>query len=144
LWKSLSSTPTVCVRLRAFAFEGHLIHDCSFERSTRTGGAGASRRMSTPHDTVRHPVSAQAARRLAGAPISWAHAGTLAETANQIERMLETSDVGFVHLHLEDVDAHTAITGQEPPVGSGPVLDVKTSIEYLYTPAPGGERSAKP
>jgi inosose dehydratase len=149
------------------------------------------------------------------------HAGTLVETANQIERMLESSDVGWcldtghlliggadptefarrhadriVHVHLKDIDARTAarltsgeldlvqatqqglfrplgrgdaniaavvaeldaagyerwlvleqdtaITGQEPPVGSGPVLDVRTSIEYLHTLAPPGERSAKP
>jgi inosose dehydratase len=39
------------------------------------------------------------------------------------------------------LEQDTAITGEEPPVGSGPVLDVRTSIEYLQTPAPArGER----
>jgi inosose dehydratase len=141
------------------------------------------------------------------------HAGTQVQTAGEIERMLETSDVGWcldtghlliggvdpvefvrrhgdriVHAHLKDVDAavahrlragelslvgatqaglfrplgqgdgridevaqllegsgyerwlvleqDTALTGEEPPVGSGPVTDVRTSIEYLLTLAP--------
>ena len=34
------------------------------------------------------------------------------------------------------LEQDTAITGQEPPVGSGPVLDVKRSIEFLATVAP--------
>jgi inosose dehydratase len=32
-----------------------------------------------------------------------------------------------------------AITGSEPPVGSGPVLDLRTSIEFLSTRAPEEE-----
>jgi inosose dehydratase len=146
------------------------------------------------------------------------HVGTLLETAKDVERMLESTDVGWcldtghlaiggtdpaefvrrhadriVHVHLKDVDARlaarlnageldlvqatqaglfrplgrgdagidevvglldaggyerwlvleqdTAITGEEPPVGSGPVLDVQLSIEYLNTLAPPrGER----
>jgi inosose dehydratase len=142
------------------------------------------------------------------------HAGTQVETAEDIERLLASSDVGWcldtghvliggadpaefvrangdriVHAHLKDVDAavaarlrageltlvqatqaglfrplgqgdagidevvdllntagyerwlvleqDTAITGQEPPVGRGPVIDVRTSIDYLHTLAPG-------
>jgi inosose dehydratase len=38
------------------------------------------------------------------------------------------------------LEQDTAITGQEPPVGRGPVLDVKTSIEHLTNLAPGRER----
>jgi inosose dehydratase len=146
------------------------------------------------------------------------HVGTLLETAKDVERMLEHTDVGWcldtghlviggtdpaefvrhhadriVHVHLKDMDAQlaarlnageldlvqatqaglfrplgrgdagigdvvglldasgyerwlvleqdTAITGEEPPVGSGPVLDVQLSIEYLNTLAPArGER----
>jgi inosose dehydratase len=34
------------------------------------------------------------------------------------------------------LEQDTAITGEEPPVGSGPVLDVRTSIEYLNALAP--------
>jgi inosose dehydratase len=144
------------------------------------------------------------------------HAGTLVETAADVERMLASSDVGWcldsghlliggvepagfvrdhagriVHVHLKDVDAalaarvrdgelslvaatqaglfrpvgrgdsgieevvrlldrhgygrwlvleqDTAITGQEPPAGGGPVLDVRRSIEYLSTLAPERE-----
>jgi inosose dehydratase len=144
------------------------------------------------------------------------HVGTLVETAEDVERVLATSDVGWcfdtghlliggtdpaafvrdhaqriVHVHLKDVDAalaarvrsgelslvaatqaglfrvlgegdcgieevvglldrhgyarwlvleqDTAITGQEPPVGDGPVLDVRRSIEYLTTLAPQRE-----
>jgi inosose dehydratase len=37
------------------------------------------------------------------------------------------------------LEQDTAITGQEPPVGSGPVLDVMTSIEFLATVAPTKE-----
>jgi inosose dehydratase len=35
------------------------------------------------------------------------------------------------------LEQDTALTGEEPPVGSGPVTDVRTSIEYLLTLAPG-------
>jgi inosose dehydratase len=35
------------------------------------------------------------------------------------------------------LEQDTAITGEEPPVGSGPVIDVRTSIEYLHSLAPG-------
>jgi inosose dehydratase len=34
------------------------------------------------------------------------------------------------------LEQDTAITGEEPPVGSGPVLDVRESIEYLHSLAP--------
>jgi inosose dehydratase len=34
------------------------------------------------------------------------------------------------------LEQDTAITGQEPPVGRGPVIDVRTSIDYLHTLAP--------
>jgi inosose dehydratase len=34
------------------------------------------------------------------------------------------------------LEQDTAITGEEPPVGSGPVTDVRTSIEYLNSLAP--------
>jgi inosose dehydratase len=144
------------------------------------------------------------------------HAGTLIEAAEDVDRLLEMSNVGWcldtghlliggydpvefarrariVHAHLKDVDAavaerlrageltlvtatqaglfkplgegdaridevlgelhgydewlvleqDTAITGEEPPVGSGPVLDVRKSIEYLHTPAPRRERVAE-
>jgi inosose dehydratase len=139
------------------------------------------------------------------------HAGTQVETAADVDRMLELSEVGWcldtghlviggvdpaefvrlhgdrlVHAHLKDVDADvahrlragelslvqatraglfkplgqgdaridevvglldgyerwlvleqdTAITGEEPPVGSGPVSDVRTSIAYLHSLAP--------
>ena len=37
------------------------------------------------------------------------------------------------------LEQDTAITGQEPPVGSGPVLDVLSSIEFLATVAPTKE-----
>jgi inosose dehydratase len=134
------------------------------------------------------------------------HVGTQIETAQEVERALELTDVGWcldtghlliggvdpaefarrhkervVHVHLKDVDdaiaqrlragelslvaavqaglfrplgqgdvrldevldgldgyerwlvleQDTALTGEEPPVGSGPVTDVRTSIEYL-------------
>jgi inosose dehydratase len=145
------------------------------------------------------------------------HAGTLVESARDVERMLAATDVGWcldtghlliggydpvvfatdhgervVHVHLKDVDAgtaarygaheltlmgavqaglfrplgqgdariaevlarldahgyerwlvleqDTALTGEEPPVGSGPVLDVRASIEFLETTAPRRER----
>ena len=34
------------------------------------------------------------------------------------------------------LEQDTAITGEEPPVDHGPVIDVRTSIEYLHTLAP--------
>src|SRR5215217_1888545 len=141
------------------------------------------------------------------------HAGTQIETAEDVQRVLAVSDVGWcldtghlliggadpaefvrdhgdriVHAHLKDVDAgiatrlrageltlveatqaglfrplgqgdagidevvdllnrtgyerwlvleqDTAITGEEPPVGRGPVSDVRTSIDYLHSLAP--------
>jgi inosose dehydratase len=135
------------------------------------------------------------------------HVGTQVETAADVERILELSEVGWcldtghlliggvdpaefarrhgdrvVHVHLKDVDMavarrglslvqavqaglfrplgagdvrldevldgldgygrwlvleqDTALTGEEPPVGSGPVTDVQASIAYLHSLAP--------
>ncbi len=142
------------------------------------------------------------------------HVGTQVETAADVERMLELSEVGWcldtghlliggvdpaefarrhrervVHVHLKDVDMavarrglslvqavqaglfrplgagdlrldevldgldgygrwlvleqDTALTGEEPPVGSGPVTDVRESIAYLHSRAPRRERVAE-
>jgi inosose dehydratase len=143
------------------------------------------------------------------------HAGTQVETAADVARMLELTEVGWcldtghlliggvdpaefarrhgervVHVHLKDVDMavasrglslvqavqaglfrplgdgdvrvdevldgldgygrwlvleqDTALTGEEPPVGNGPVTDVRKSIEYLQSLAPGSrERVAE-
>ena len=145
------------------------------------------------------------------------HAGTLVESADDIERLLALTEVGWcldtghlliggcdpvgflrdhgervTHVHLKDVDAvvasryrtgeltlmgatqagmfrplghgdasiaevlaeldaqgyerwlvleqDAAITGEEPPVGSGPVLDVRASIEFLASTASRRER----
>jgi inosose dehydratase len=147
------------------------------------------------------------------------HAGTLVESAADVERLLAATDVGWcldtghlaiggydpvafaadhgervVHVHLKDVDAgvaarygsgeltlvaatqaglfrplgqgdarigevlaqldahgyerwlvleqDAALTGEEPPVGSGPVLDVRASIEFLMETARWRERVA--
>jgi inosose dehydratase len=149
------------------------------------------------------------------------HAGTLVETARDVEHALEHTDVPFCfdtghlviggvdpaqflrehadrvgHVHLKDVDAAVAerlrraelslvqavqagvfrplgdgdaridevvrllddvgyerwlvleqdlaITGQEPPVGGGPALDVARSIEFLSRTAPRRERVSLP
>jgi inosose dehydratase len=43
------------------------------------------------------------------------------------------------------LEQDTAITGEEPPVGRGPVIDVRTSIDYLNSLAPARrERVAEP
>jgi inosose dehydratase len=163
---------------------------------------------------------AEIAALVAGHGLTFAlhpHAGTLVESAADVERVLATTDVGWcldtghlrlgggdpaafvrdhpdrvVHVHLKDVDAavaaryrageltlmgatqaglfrplgqgdagiaevlaeldahgyerwlvleqDAAITGEEPPVGSGPLLDVRASIEYLTDRAPRRER----
>jgi inosose dehydratase len=147
------------------------------------------------------------------------HAGTLLETAADVDRLLAATDVGWcldtghlliggcdpvafvrdhgervVHVHLKDVDAgvaarygageltlmgatqaglfrplgqgdagisavlaqldahgyeqwlvleqDAALTGEEPPEGSGPVLDVQASIEFVRNTAPRRERVA--
>lgn len=41
------------------------------------------------------------------------------------------------------LEQDTALTGEEPPVGSGPVTDVRRSIEYLQSLAPLRERVAE-
>jgi inosose dehydratase len=41
------------------------------------------------------------------------------------------------------LEQDTALTGEEPPVGSGPVTDVRKSIEYLQSLAPLRERVAE-
>lgn len=148
------------------------------------------------------------------------HAGTLVESAADVDRVLAATDVGWcldtghlvigggdpaafvrahadrvVHVHLKDVDAavaarfrageltlvgatqlglfrplgrgdasigevleeldahgyerwlvleqDAAITGEEPPVGSGPALDVQASIEFLASTAPPRERGVR-
>jgi inosose dehydratase len=57
-----------------------------------------------------------------------------AEIAEVIRRLEANGYEGCLVLEQD-----TAITGQEPPVGSGPVLDVMTSIEFLATVAPTKE-----
>jgi inosose dehydratase len=55
-----------------------------------------------------------------------------------IGEVVEALDrVGYERWLVLEQDA--AITGQEPPVGGGPVLDVRRSIEYLTTLAPERE-----
>jgi inosose dehydratase len=67
-------------------------------------------------------------------------------------RPLGQGDAGISAV-LAQLDAHgyeqwlvleqdAALTGEEPPVGSGPVLDVQASIEYLTNTAPRRERVA--
>jgi inosose dehydratase len=41
------------------------------------------------------------------------------------------------------LEQDTAITGEEPPVGHGPMLDVRRSIDHLHTLAPRRERVAE-
>jgi inosose dehydratase len=56
----------------------------------------------------------------------------------RIEEVLNALDqAGYERWLVLEQD--TAITGQEPPVGDGPVLDVSRSIEYLTTLAPERE-----
>jgi inosose dehydratase len=50
-------------------------------------------------------------------------------------------DTGYERALVLEQD--TAITGQEPPVGSGPVLDVRKSIEFLDTVAPTNEEAIR-
>jgi inosose dehydratase len=65
-------------------------------------------------------------------------------------RPLGRGDAGIAEV-LDELDAHgyerwlvleqdAAITGEEPPVGRGPVLDVQASIEFLANTAPRRER----
>jgi inosose dehydratase len=65
-------------------------------------------------------------------------------------RPLGQGDAGIAEV-LDELDAHgyerwlvleqdAAITGEEPPVGSGPVLDVQASIEFVCDTAPRRER----
>ena len=166
---------------------------------------------------------AEIAALVAGHDLTFAlhpHAGTLVESAADVERVLASADVGWcldtghlllgggdpaafvrdhhdrvVHVHLKDVDAavaaryrageltlmgatqaglfrplgqgdagiaevlaeldahgyerwlvleqDAAITGEEPPAGSGPVLDVRASIEFLTEKAPRRERVSR-
>jgi inosose dehydratase len=51
---------------------------------------------------------------------------------DEVMRLLEGS--GYERWLVLEQD--TAITGEEPPVGSGPVVDVRTSIDYLHALAP--------
>jgi inosose dehydratase len=53
----------------------------------------------------------------------------------EVVRLLDRSgyELWFV------LEQDTAITGEEPPVGSGPVVDVRASVEYLNTLAPASE-----
>jgi inosose dehydratase len=166
---------------------------------------------------------AEIAALVAGHDLTFAlhpHAGTLVESAADVERLLGITDVGWcldtghlligggdpaafvrdhpdrvVHVHLKDVDAavaaryrageltlmgavqaglfrplgrgdagiaevldeldahgyerwlvleqDAAITGAEPPVGSGPMLDVQASINFVCDTAPRRERARR-
>jgi len=52
----------------------------------------------------------------------------------RLDEVLEGLD-GYARWLVLEQD--TALTGEEPPVGRGPVTDVRTSIEYLHSLAPG-------
>jgi inosose dehydratase len=59
----------------------------------------------------------------------------LGEGDARIGEVLRALDeVGYERWLVLEQD--TAITGEEPPDGDGPVLDVSRSIEYLTTRAP--------
>jgi len=55
---------------------------------------------------------------------------------DEVVRLLE--DTGYERWLVLEQDL--AITGSEPPVDGGPALDVRKSIEFLSTRAPGRER----
>jgi inosose dehydratase len=59
----------------------------------------------------------------------------LGEGDAEIDRVVALLDEGGYERWLV-LEQDTAITGEEPPAGRGPVLDVRTSIEYLDTLAP--------
>lgn len=63
-------------------------------------------------------------------PLGQGDAG-IDEVVRQLDR------TGYDHWLVLEQD--TAITGEEPPVGSGPVLDVQASVEHLYRLAPAKE-----
>jgi inosose dehydratase len=58
----------------------------------------------------------------------------------QISEVVRALDEGGYERWLV-LEQDTAITGQEPPDGAGPVLDVRRSIEFLETLAPDRERT---
>ena len=58
----------------------------------------------------------------------------------RVEEVLDGLD-GYARWLVLEQD--TALTGEEPPVGSGPVTDVRTSIAYLQALAPLRERVAE-
>jgi inosose dehydratase len=62
----------------------------------------------------------------------------LGEGDARIEEVLRALDAAGYERWLV-LEQDTAITGQEPPDGGGPVLDVRRSIEYLTTLAPERE-----
>jgi inosose dehydratase len=58
----------------------------------------------------------------------------------EVVRLLD--DMGYERWLVLEQDV--AITGPEPPVDGGPVLDVARSLEFLSTPAPRRERVSLP
>jgi inosose dehydratase len=105
-------------------------------------------------DRVKHvhlkDVDARAAQRLRTGELTLVEATQqglfrpLGHGDAQIDRVIEQLDESGYERWLV-LEQDTAITGEEPPVGRGPVLDVRTSIEYLHTLAPARrERVARP
>jgi inosose dehydratase len=95
-------------------------------------------------------VDARVAARLRGGELTLVEATQqglfrpLGHGDAQIDRVIEQLDESGYEGWLV-LEQDTAITGEEPPVGRGPVLDVRTSIEYLHTLAPARrERVARP
>jgi inosose dehydratase len=86
-------------------------------------------------------VDARVAHRLRGGELTLVEATQqglfrpLGHGDAQIDRVIEQLD-GSGYERWLVLEQDTAITGEEPPVGRGPVLDVRTSIEYLHTLAP--------
>jgi inosose dehydratase len=87
------------------------------------------------------------AARLRGGELSLVHAvqaglfRPLGDGDVRVDEVLEGLD-GYERWLVLEQD--TALTGEEPPVGSGPVIDVRRSIEYLQSLAPGSVREDRP
>jgi hypothetical protein len=74
---------------------------------------------------------AEAIENVAGTPISWGVC-EVPGWGREVVDLLRSA--GYERWLVLEQD--TAITGEEPPVGRGPVIDARTSIDYLHSLAP--------
>ena len=157
-WEALRTSPIRLIGVRheqtaAYAADGHARATGAVGVALVTTGPGAANTLGAVGEAwaSRSPIVVIATDVPAGLRREGVHRGMLHEVPDQagLFRPLGQGDAGIEEV-IGLLDAHgyerwlvleqdAAITGQEPPVGDGPIADVRQSIAFLNSVAPERE-----